>query len=109
MGGIAWIPPALQDAENVLASYQHMLRHHPERAVRHYWDTHMCACFMVDGLGLNQIDEIGIDTVMWSSDYPRNESTFGYSGRWLAAVVGAVGPEAAARVVSGNIKTFLGL
>ncbi len=69
----------------------------------------MCASFMVDGLGLNQIDEIGIDKVMWSSDYPHNESTFGYSERSLAAVVDAVGPEAAARVVSGSIRTFLGL
>ena len=64
---------------------------------------------MVDGLGLNQIEEIGIDKVMWSSDYPHNESTFGYSERSLAAVVDAVGPEDAVQVVSGNIKRFLGV
>ncbi len=106
-GGIAWVPTALQDAEHVLASYQHMLAHQPERGIRYYWDTHMCASFMVDPLGLRQIDEIGIDKVMWSSDYPHNESTFGYSERSLAAVVDAVGPEDAARVVGGNIKKFL--
>jgi hypothetical protein len=38
-----------------------------------------------------------------------NESTFGYSEKSLAAVVGAVGPERAARIASGNIKQFLGL
>jgi predicted TIM-barrel fold metal-dependent hydrolase len=69
----------------------------------------MCASFMVDPLGLKLIDEIGVDKVMWSSDYPHNESTFGYSEKSLAAVVGAVGPENAARIVSGNIKSFLGL
>ena len=26
--------------------------YHPEHDVRHYWDTHMCASFMVDTLGL---------------------------------------------------------
>jgi predicted TIM-barrel fold metal-dependent hydrolase len=108
-GGIAWVPPALQDAEHVLASYRHMLKHHPEHEIRRYWDTHMWASFMVDGLGLNQIDEIGIDKVMWSSDYPHHESTFGYSERSLAAVVDAVGPEDAVRVVSGNIRRFLGV
>ena len=46
---------------------------------------------------------------MWSSDYPHNESTFGYSEKSLAAVVGAVGPDKAVRIVSGNIKNFLGL
>jgi predicted TIM-barrel fold metal-dependent hydrolase len=69
----------------------------------------MCASFMVDGLGLNQIDEIGVDKMMWSSDYPHNESTFGYSERSLAAVVDAVGPDDAVRVVGGNIRRFLGL
>jgi predicted TIM-barrel fold metal-dependent hydrolase len=108
-GGIAWVPPALQDAEHVLASYRHMLSDHPEHDVRYYWDNHMCASFMVDGLGLRQIDEIGIDKVMWSSDYPHNESTFGYSERSLAAVVEAVGPEDATRIVGGNIRTFLGI
>jgi predicted TIM-barrel fold metal-dependent hydrolase len=108
-GGIAWVPSTLQDAEHVLASYQHMLKDHPQHDVRYYWDKHMCASFMVDGLGLQQIDEIGIDKVMWSSDYPHNESTFGYSERSLAAVVDAVGPEDAVRVVGANIKKFLGL
>jgi predicted TIM-barrel fold metal-dependent hydrolase len=108
-GGIAWVPTALQDAEHVLASYQHLLAHRPQDDIRHYWDTHMCASFMVDPLGLRQIDEIGIDKVMWSSDYPHNETTFGYSERSLAAVVDTVGPEAAVRVVGGNIRKFLGI
>jgi predicted TIM-barrel fold metal-dependent hydrolase len=55
------------------------------------------------------IDQIGVDKVMWSSDYPHNESTFGYSEKSLAAVVEAVGAEDAARIVSGNITQFLGL
>ena len=46
---------------------------------------------------------------MWSSDYPHNESTYGYSGRSLAEVVDAVGPEAAVAIVSGNIKRYLGV
>jgi predicted TIM-barrel fold metal-dependent hydrolase len=96
-------------AEHIPASYRHMLKEHPQHDVRYYWDTHMCASFMVDSLGLNQIDEIGIDKVMWSSDYPHNESTFGYSERSLAAVVDAVGPEDAVRVVAGNIRKFLGI
>jgi hypothetical protein len=46
---------------------------------------------------------------MWSSDYPHNESTFGYSEQSLAAVVDAVGPDDAAKVVSENVMSFLGL
>jgi predicted TIM-barrel fold metal-dependent hydrolase len=108
-GGIAWVPPALQDAEHLLASYQHMFNRPLDHDIRYYWDNHMSASFMVDPLGLKLIDEIGVNKVMWSSDYPHNESTFGYSEKSLAAVVQAVGPEAATRIVSGNIRDFLDL
>jgi hypothetical protein len=47
--------------------------------------------------------------VFWSSDYPHNESTFGYSEKSLASVVETVGPDNAAKIVSGNIKKFLGI
>ncbi|OBA90450.1 amidohydrolase [Mycobacteriaceae bacterium 1482268.1] len=108
-GGIAWVPTALQDAEHMLASYRHMFNHQPEHPVRHYWNHHMSASFMVDPLGLELIDKIGVENVMWSSDYPHNESTFGYSEKSLKTVVDAVGPEAATKIVSTNIKNFLGV
>jgi predicted TIM-barrel fold metal-dependent hydrolase len=108
-GGIAWVPWALQDAEHLVASYRHMFNRPLDHDIRYYWNNHMSASFMVDPLGLQLIDQIGIDKVMWSSDYPHNESTFGYSEKSLAAVVDGVGPEAAARIVSGNIKDFLGV
>ncbi|CDO06177.1 amidohydrolase [Mycolicibacterium cosmeticum] len=108
-GGIAWVPTALQDAEHMLASYRHMFNHELQQDIRYYWDHHMSASFMVDPLGLRLLDEIGVDNVMWSSDYPHNESTFGYSERSLATVVDAVGPENAVKIVSTNIQKFLGL
>ena len=93
----------------MLASYRHMFNHQLEHPVRHYWNNHMSASFMVDPLGLELIDKIGIENVMWSSDYPHNESTFGYSEKSLATVVEAVGPEAATKIVSANVKMFLGV
>jgi predicted TIM-barrel fold metal-dependent hydrolase len=108
-GGISWVPWALQDAEHLVASYQHMFNRPLQHDVRQYWDTHMSASFMVDPLGLQLIDQIGVDKVMWSSDYPHNESTFGYSEKSLAAVVDAVGADDAVKIVSGNITEFLGL
>lgn len=108
-GGIAWVPTALQDGEHLHASYRHMMSHQLEHDVRHYWDRNMWASFMVDPVGLRLVDQIGVDKVMWSSDYPHNESTFGYSEKSLAAVVEAVGPENAVKIVSTNVKNFLGV
>jgi hypothetical protein len=46
---------------------------------------------------------------MWSTDFPHNESTYGYTGDSLAVVVDAVGPEVAGAIVGGNVRRFLGL
>jgi predicted TIM-barrel fold metal-dependent hydrolase len=108
-GGINWVPAALQDAEHLYASLQHMADHPVDHDVDHYWRTHMWASFMVDPLGLDLIDRIGVDRVMWSSDYPHNESTWGYSEASLASVVDAVGPDDAVKIVSTNVQTYLGI
>jgi predicted TIM-barrel fold metal-dependent hydrolase len=63
----------------------------------------------VDPLGLRLIDLIGEDKIMWSSDFPHNESTFGYSRRSQSSVVDAVGPERAEKIVSSNVQAFLGI
>ncbi len=108
-GGINWVLPAIQDAEHMHRSFRHMLDRDIDHDVRYYWDNHMYSAFMVDPLGLEMVDRIGPDRVMWSSDYPHNESTFGYSERSLAAVVSATGPDKAAQIVSRNVFDFLGL
>jgi predicted TIM-barrel fold metal-dependent hydrolase len=108
-GGINWVPAAIQDAEHIYASIQHMADHKIEHEVAHYWYQHMYASFMVDPLGLELLDRIGVDRVMWSSDYPHNESTFGYSEQSLASLVDAVGVDAAVKLVSTNVLAYLGL
>jgi predicted TIM-barrel fold metal-dependent hydrolase len=106
-GGINWVPSALQDAEHIAASFKHLadlqIKHEPT----YYWDNHMCASFMVDPLGLALLARIGVDRVMWSTDFPHNESTYGYSNESLASVVDAVGADATAAIAGGNVKRFL--
>ena len=108
-GGINWVPSALQDAEHILASFQHLSNRQVEHEPRYYWDEHMCSSFVVDPLGLALLDQIGIERVMWSTDFPHNESTYGYSNESLVQVVDTVGAEAATAIVDGNIKRYLGL
>jgi predicted TIM-barrel fold metal-dependent hydrolase len=108
-GGINWVPAAVQDAQHIAASFEHMSNLELEQDPQHYWDNHMMASFMVDPLGLDLIDRIGVDRVMWSTDFPHNESTYGYTGDSLASVVEAVGADAAQAIVSGNVMRFLGI
>ena len=63
----------------------------------------MFASFMVDPLGLELIDRIGVERAMWSTDFPHNESTYGYSGESLAAVVERGRARRRAAIVGGNV------
>jgi hypothetical protein len=108
-GGINWVPSALQDAGHIAASFAHLNDHRVERPVQHYWDEHMTASFMVDPLGLELIDHIGVTRAMWSSDFPHNESTYGYTPEVLGSVVAQVGPDAARAILGDNVRSFLGL
>ncbi|HEY2484876.1 MAG TPA: amidohydrolase family protein [Candidatus Binataceae bacterium] len=80
--GIAWIPVALQEAEQL---YDHQgpllegLNSLPKRRPSYYWHNNCYATFQNDLLGLKLLDYIGADRVMWAQDYPHNEGTFGYS------------------------------
>jgi predicted TIM-barrel fold metal-dependent hydrolase len=109
-GGLAWIPPALQDAEMIFDSYGsgNLLEPIAQRP-SDYWHQHCYASFQNDRLGLSQLDYIGADRVMWASDYPHSEGTFGYSRRSIQSVIDAVGSEAAGKIVGGTAIEVYGL
>ena len=47
-------------------------------------------------------DMIGVETLMWGSDYPHTESTFPRSREVLAEVLEGVPEDEVARIVAGN-------
>ena len=55
-----------------------------------------------DLLGLRQLDFIGADRVMWASDYPHSEGSFGFSRRSMQSVIDAAGSQDAGRIVGGT-------
>jgi predicted TIM-barrel fold metal-dependent hydrolase len=61
---------------------------------------------MTDPAGLELLHRIGPETVMWSSDYPHQESTFGYTRSSIEAVFRATSVENAQMILG---KTSLGL
>ena len=107
-GGIAWVPPALQDAEAQWDNFQGILdplEHRPS----HYWHNHCFATFQNDRLGLSQIDVIGADRVLWASDFPHSEGSYGYGRASMKAVVDAVGEGRARLILGENAIRLVGL
>ena len=55
-------------------------------------------------VGLAMIDQIGADRVMWSNDYPHQESTFGYTRSAIKAVFDATSVENAQLILGKTAR-----
>jgi predicted TIM-barrel fold metal-dependent hydrolase len=102
-GGISWALSWLQDAELLYDTYDHVLdpiAHRPS----YYWRKNCYATFQADALGLDHLDVLGADRVMWAPDYPHSEGTFGVSQKMMRAITEQVGPDDARLILGGNAK-----
>jgi predicted TIM-barrel fold metal-dependent hydrolase len=81
-----WIPGLIQDAEMMYNSHARLFKNLPEHSPEYYWRKNFYATFIADVAGLHLIDMIGRDRVMFSTDYPHNEGTYGYTADAIDAV-----------------------
>ena len=58
--------------------------------------------FQEDAVGIRLRDVIGVDNIMWGSDYPHAESTFPKSQEILDTIMEGVPQEERSRMVGGN-------
>ena len=58
--------------------------------------------FQEDGLGIQQREIIGVDNLMWGSDYPHVESTFPKSREILEEILADCSEEEKEKIVAGN-------
>ena len=64
--------------------------------------------FQEDAIGIRLRDAIGVDNMMWGSDYPHSESTFPQSRKILAAILAGVPEEEQAKIAAGNTAWLYG-
>ena len=108
-GGISWIPSALDHFDRIQRDFADHLNPKLPRPASEYWFRQCYATFMEDPRGIEQIDYIGADKVLWSSDYPHPEGTRGRTHELIADLRRQLAPSDAARVLGGNAAALLGL
>ena len=98
-GGLTWVASMLHDADMAATHFRTAMNPKLEHAPSWYWRNHCYATFMTDPVGLSLLDRIGPETCLWSSDYPHQESTFGYTRSSIQAVFDATSVENAQKIV----------
>ena len=67
-----------------------------------YFHSNVFLGFQEDALGIKLRDIIGVDNLMWGSDYPHIESTFPRSQQILKEILVDCTEEEKAKIVGGN-------
>ena len=67
-----------------------------------FFHRNVVLSFQEDAIGIRLRDVIGVDTMMWGSDYPHSESTFPQSRKILAEILAGVPDDEKAKIAGGN-------
>jgi predicted TIM-barrel fold metal-dependent hydrolase len=101
---LAWVP-------HLLSSMDYTYRERHEEALYRFKDgwrpsdffhRNVFLSFQEDEVGIRLRDIIGVDNMMWGSDYPHSESTFPQSQKILAQILAGVPEDDYAKIVGGN-------
>ncbi len=73
-----------------------------------YFRSNVYLSFQEDTVGIRLRDVIGVDGMMWGSDYPHSESTFPRSREVLDMILAGVPGDERAKIVGGNAARLYG-
>jgi predicted TIM-barrel fold metal-dependent hydrolase len=100
--GVGWIPHYLEAADDRYwrnRSWGNIpLREPPS----YYWHRNMSATFIIDRSGVELRHWVGVDNMMWSSDYPHHGNDWPYSRKVINEMMGHIDPGERARICGGN-------
>jgi predicted TIM-barrel fold metal-dependent hydrolase len=108
--GLGWIPYYLQRLDRMKErhgwdTFDGMIKEKPS----FYWYRNMAATFEEDEFGIRNRHEIGVENLMWATDYPHPDSTWPESQAVIKKHFEGVPAEETRLMVGGNAARFYNL
>jgi len=108
--GATWVVPELADLDDKyeMPMFRHMRRELPRHPSEYFaQNCYMGAAFM-DGDVVAVRHEIGVDKLMWGSDYPHIEGTWPHTAQKLAVAFAGVSQAECQKMLGGNAAEVYG-
>ncbi len=105
---IGWVPYFKEQIDNNYNRLRHANSYSIKRMPSEYVEDHVAFGYMTDNVGLLQRYEVGIENIMWSSDYPHISADWPYSWRTIQASMAGVPREERELILSGNAMRLYG-
>ncbi len=81
---VSWLPFVIQRWDQTYHHYQHLYPSPLKMKPSEYFSRQIYATFIDDAFGIRNRHQIGVDRIMWSSDYPHTQSTWPHSQEIIA-------------------------
>ena len=104
--GIGWIPYALDRMD---FEYEDRFRDLMKLKPSEYWHRQCRATFQFDRIGAKLVEDIGVETLMWGSDYPHPDGVWPESSKYIEEQFAGLSPEVVHKVTCENAGKFYGL
>src|SRR5258706_295883 len=105
--GIGWIPYVLDRMD---FEYEDQYKDLPlKMKPSEYWRRQCKATFQYDRVGTKLIDEMGVETLMWGSDYPHPDGVWPESEKYINEQVKDLPPDVTRKMVCENAGRLYGL
>jgi predicted TIM-barrel fold metal-dependent hydrolase len=108
---IGWIPYLLERVDDVWETHRgwsHSQLHCPERPST-YYHRQVYSCFFKDPVGVDMLDRVGADHVVFETDYPHQDGTWPFSRQAAAQQFGHLDDATIRKIARGNAIALLGL
>lgn len=108
---IGWIPYVLERTDDVWHTHRgwaHGQDKCPELPSTYYY-RQVHSCFFKDPVGVSVLDRVGVDNVMFETDYPHQDGTWPRSREAAASQFGHLARPEIDKIARGNAIKLLGL
>jgi len=107
---IGWVAHFLQRMDHAYEKYQYLEREEyvPEPP-SHYFRRQVTATFQDDRVGVLTRDFIGVDNLMWASDFPHSDSTWPASHAVVEKDFAGVPDDETRKIVADNCAALYGI
>ncbi|MEW6269895.1 MAG: amidohydrolase family protein [Thermodesulfobacteriota bacterium] len=106
---VGWLPHFLARLDHAADKYRRVAGLELDLAPSEYFRRQVSATFQEDRIGIEERGRIGVETLMWASDYPHSDSTWPRSREVIARDFAGVPQRERAQILGGNVARVYGM
>jgi predicted TIM-barrel fold metal-dependent hydrolase len=105
-GGIGWMPYILERVDYSWGRHKYWCDINADKLPSELFREHIYGCFIADRSGIEQRNRIGIDNILFESDYPHSDCNWPHTRKMLAEALADVPDDEARKIAELNARAL---